>query len=215
MESNAKSEPPLWKTISEKLKPFLTRDDFIHLDKERYVTLIKRLKSIQELSEREYNYANINRDLILIRMGLIHTLPDVTDDMLETILKQLAVHLATIYYENNVVKSWREAEEKVMKILNHGFSSAVTMGLTPESHLEILREYINNMEKITIENISGLIEEINKAKDNLMQAGISGVILHNLTKFAQKLKRAKEEELPTKHEIIEETYAWQEKIKKV
>ncbi|UJG43761.1 MAG: hypothetical protein K9W46_00925 [Candidatus Heimdallarchaeum endolithica] len=212
MEKSTESIP-LWKKIGEKLTPYLTRDDFISMDKDRYISLIKRLKAINELSEKEYTYANINRDLILIRMGLIHNLPEITDDSLETILKQLAVHLAVLYYNDNDVSSWSEAKEEVLEVISSGFETRVTMGLSPTEHLETLRSKIKEIGKITKETITQVISEIEDTKDKLMQSGISGVTLHKFTQYAQKLKRANDE-LPTKYDILEEIASWQELISK-
>ncbi|MBY9002038.1 MAG: hypothetical protein KGD64_14055, partial [Candidatus Heimdallarchaeota archaeon] len=62
---------PLWKLIIEKIRPFLTRDDILHMDLDKFSSLVSRLFEIKELTEQEASYAKKNRDLILIRMGLL------------------------------------------------------------------------------------------------------------------------------------------------
>ena len=69
-DEKEEEKDPLWKLIIDKIKPFLTRDDIIHMDLDKFSSLVKRLFEIKEITEQEMTYAKKNRDLILIRMGL-------------------------------------------------------------------------------------------------------------------------------------------------
>ncbi len=130
---------PLWKLIIEKIKPFLTRDDILHMDLDKFSSLVKRLFEIKEITEQEMIYAKKNRDLILIRMGLLHNIPDLDEKNLEQGLRQLAVRLVSFYYSNNVVGSLEEGEKKVLGVIEQGFSTNVTISLNPEEELTKLK----------------------------------------------------------------------------
>jgi len=204
----------LWEKIIEKIKPFLTREDIVNMDLDSFSALIKRLYAIKEITEQELNYAKKNRDLILIRMGLLHNIPDLSEEDLEAGLKQIAVRLATYYYNNNVVNSLEEAESKVLEMIKQGFSSTVTISLNPEEELVKLREKLTLLPNISLENAKNVIAILTKTKDRLMTIGISGSVFYEIDKICQMLKRTKEEELPKKNEIIDATFEWQMKIQK-
>ncbi|MFW9852161.1 MAG: hypothetical protein ACFFDS_04425 [Candidatus Thorarchaeota archaeon] len=204
----------LWEKIIEKITPFLTREDIVNMDLESFSALIKRLHSIKEITEQELNYAKKNRDLILIRMGLLHNIPDLKEQDLEMGLKQIAVRLASYYYNNNVVNSLEEAESKVLDMIKHGFSSTVTISLNPEEELIKLREKLTMLPKVSLENAGDIIAILTKTKDRLMTIGISGSVFYEIDKFCQMLKRTKEEDLPSKNEIIDASFEWQMKIQK-
>jgi hypothetical protein len=204
----------LWEKIIEKIKPFLTREDIVNMDLESFSALIKRLHTINEINEQELNYAKKNRDLILIRMGLLHNIPDLSEHDLEVGLKQIAVRLATYYYNNNVVNSLEEAESKVLEMIKQGFSTTVTISLNPEEELVKLREKLTLLPKVSLDNAKNIIAILTKTKDRLMTIGISGSVFYEIDKFCQMLKRTKEEDLPSKNEIIDATFEWQMKIQK-
>jgi hypothetical protein len=207
-------QEPIWKQIMEKIKPFLTREDIMNMDFDSFSALIKRLQTINALTEAELSYAKKNRDLILIRMGLLHNIPDLTEEDLELGLEQLAIRLATYYFTNNQVASLDEAEKMVLDMMKQGFSSGVTVSLNPEEEILKLREKLNYYTKITLENAPEIIGLLTKTKDSLMNIGISGSVFYSIDKFCQMLKRTLEEDLPTKAEIMEATYEWQTKILK-
>jgi hypothetical protein len=207
-------DEPIWKQIMEKIKPFLTREDIMNMDLDSFSALIKRLQAIDALTENELSYAKKNRDLILIRMGLLHNIPDLTDEDLELGLEQLAVRLATFYFSNKQVSSLDEAEKMVLDMINQGFSSSVTVSLNPEEEIIKLREKLNYFTKITLENAPEVAGLLTKTKDNLMNIGISGSVFYSIDRFCQMLKRTMEDDLPTKSEIMEATYEWQTKILK-
>ena len=207
-------DEPIWKQIMEKIKPFLTREDIMNMDLDSFSALIKRLQAIDALTENELSYAKKNRDLILIRMGLLHNIPDLTEEDLELGLEQLAVRLATFYFSNKQVSSLDEAEKMVLEMINQGFSSSVTVSLNPEEEIIKLREKLNYFTKITLENAPEVASLLTKTKDNLMNIGISGSVFYSIDRFCQMLKRTMDKDLPTKAEIMEATYDWQTKILK-
>ncbi len=208
------ADKPIWKQIMEKIKPFLTREDIMNMDLDSFSALIGRLQAIDALTEQELSYAKKNRDLILIRMGLLHNIPDLSEEDLELGLEQLAVRLATFYFSNNQVSSLDEAEKMVLDMIRQGFSSGVTISLNPEEEILKLREKLNYYTKITLENAPQIASLLTKTKDSLMNIGISGSVFYSIDKFCQTLKRTLEADLPTKAEIMEATYDWQTKILK-
>ncbi|MCG3227386.1 MAG: hypothetical protein H7645_10740 [Candidatus Heimdallarchaeota archaeon] len=208
------ADEPIWKQIMEKIKPFLTREDIMNMDLDSFSALIKRLQAIDALTEQELSYAKKNRDLILIRMGLLHNIPDLSEEDLELGLEQLAVRLATFYFSNKQVSSLDEAEKMVLEMIRQGFSSGVTISLNPEEEILKLREKLNYYTKITLENAPQIASLLTKTKDSLMNIGISGSVFYSIDKFCQTLKKTLEEDLPTKAEIMEATYEWQTKILK-
>ncbi len=205
---------PIWKKIVEKITPFITREDIINMDLNSFSALINRLHGIKEITEQEMMYAKKNRDLILIRMGLLHNIPDLSEEDLEVGLKQLAVRLASYYYNKNVVDSLEAAENKVLETITQGFSSSVTISLNPDEAILKLRDYLTNLSKITFDNAPEVIKVLTKTKDNLMNIGISGLVFYDIDKYCQMLKRTNEDELPSKNEIIEASFEWQLKIQK-
>ena len=205
---------PLWKLIIEKIKPFLTRDDILHMDLDKFSSLVKRLNEIKEITEQEMTYAKKNRDLILIRMGLLHNIPDLNEEDLELGLRQLAVRLVNYYYANNVVGSLEEGEKKVLEVIENGFSSSVTVSLNPEEELTKLKELVGSISRINLENAKEIIDILQKTKDNLMNIGISGSVFYEIDKFSKQLKKTNQEDLPTKADIVEAIYEWQLKIQK-
>ncbi|NPD90038.1 MAG: hypothetical protein HGN29_15095 [Asgard group archaeon] len=213
-EDTELEDEPIWKQIMEKIKPFLTREDIMNMDFDSFAALINRLQAIEALTEQELSYAKKNRDLILIRMGLLHNIPDLTEEDLELGLEQLAIRLATFYFSNNQVSSLDEAEKMVLEMIRQGFSSGVTVSLNPEEEILKLREKLNYYTKITLENAPEIASLLTKTKDSLMNIGISGSVFYSIDKFCQMLKRTLEEDLPTKSEIMEATYDWQTKILK-
>lgn len=207
-------EEPIWKQITEKIKPYLTKEDIINMDLDSFSALVKRLYGIQELTENEMSYAKKNRDLILIRMGLLHNIPDLTEGDLEIAMKQIAVRLATYYFQNNVSNSLEEAQNKVLEVMKSGFSSAVTVSLNPEEELVNLREKLAIISKVNLDNAKDIATLLSKTKDNLMTIGISGSVFYEIDKFCQMLKRQREEDLPTKNDLIDASFEWQMKIQK-
>ncbi|MHA1258215.1 MAG: hypothetical protein ACTSRO_01015 [Candidatus Heimdallarchaeaceae archaeon] len=147
--SNDEESLPLWKNIIEKIKPFITREDIINMDLESFSALINRLFNIKAITEQEMIYAKKNRDLILIRMGLLHNIPDLNKEDLELGLKQLAVRLTSLYYRENLANNQEEAEKMVLKLIQQGFSSNVTISLNPEEEILKLREKLSMISKIT------------------------------------------------------------------
>ncbi|MCE7741822.1 MAG: hypothetical protein GOP50_05140 [Candidatus Heimdallarchaeota archaeon] len=207
-------DEPLWKQITEKIKPYLTQEDIINMDLDSFGALVKRLHGINELTEHEMSYAKKNRDLILIRMGLLHNIPDLSEDDLEVGLKQIAVRLATYYFSNNVANSLEEAQTKVLEVMREGFSSSVTVSLNPEEEIITLREKLSIISKVNLENAKDIAALLTKTKDKLMNIGISGSVFYEIDKFCQMLKRQREEDLPTKNDIVEASFEWQMKIQK-
>ena len=205
---------PIWKQIIEKIKPFLTREDIVNMDLESFSALINRLYTIKEITENEQSYAKKNRDLILIRMGLLHNIPDLKETDLEVALKQISVRLATIYFQSSEVNSLEEAENKVLEMMRLGFASNVTVSLNPEEEIIKLREKLVIVSKVSLENAKDIAALLTKTKDNLMNIGISGSVFYEIEKFCQMLKRQKEEDLPTKNDIIDASFEWQAKILK-
>lgn len=211
---NEDEDEPLWKQIIEKIKPYLTLEDIINMDLDSFAALVKRLHGINELTEQEMNYAKKNRDLILIRMGLLHNIPDLQEEDLEEGLKQIAVRLALYYFSNNVVNSLEEAQTKVLEVMRQGFSSGVTVSLNPDEEIVKLREKLAIISKVNLDNAKDIANLLTKTKDKLMNIGISGSVFYEIDKFCQMLKRQREEDLPTKNEIIEASFEWQVKIQK-
>ncbi len=207
-------DEPIWKQITEKIKPYLTQEDIINMDLDSFSGLVKRLHGIDILSESEMSYAKKNRDLILIRMGLLHNIPDLEENDLEVALKQIAVRLATYYFSNNVSNSLDEAQTKVLEVMREGFSSSVTVSLNPEEVILKLRERLSIISKVNLENAKDVAALLTKTKDQLMNIGISGSVFYEMEKFCQMLKRQREEDLPTKNEILEASFEWQMKIQK-
>jgi len=207
-------DEPLWKQITEKIKPYLTQEDIINMDLDSFAALVNRLHGINELSEHEVSYAKKNRDLILIRMGLLHNIPDLTEDDLEVGLKQIAVRLATYYFSNNFANSLEEAQTKVLEVMRDGFSSSVTVSLNPEEEIINLREKLSIISRVNLENAKDIATLLTKTKDKLMNIGISGSVFYEIDKFCQLLKRQREEDLPTKNDIVEASFEWQMKIQK-
>ena len=205
---------PIWKQIIDKILPFITKDDIVNMDLESFSAMINRLHGINAITEQEMSYAKKNRDLILIRMGLLHNIPDLSERDLELGLRQLSVRLATYYYNNNVVDSLEAAENKVLETISQGFSKTVTVSLNPDEAILKLREYLAEIPKITLENAHDVIQVLTKTKDNLMNIGVSGLVFYDIDRYCQMLKRTLEEELPTKNEIIEASFEWQLKIQK-
>ncbi|MHA1405985.1 MAG: hypothetical protein ACTSSG_01205 [Candidatus Heimdallarchaeaceae archaeon] len=212
--SNDEESLPLWKNIIEKIKPFITREDIINMDLESFSALINRLFNIKAITEQEMIYAKKNRDLILIRMGLLHNIPDLNKEDLELGLKQLAVRLTSLYYRENLANNQEEAEKMVLKLIQQGFSSNVTISLNPEEEILKLREKLSMISKITLENAHEIRELLSKTKDDLMNIGVSGSVFYEIDKFIQMLKRKNETELPNKTEIIDASFEWQAKIQK-
>lgn len=205
---------PLWKKIIEKIKPYITREDIVNMDLESFSALINRLHTIKEITEQEQNYAKKNRDLILIRMGLLHNIPDLSESDLELALKQIAVRLTTHYFQNSDVNSLEEAENKVLEMMRLGFASNVTVSLNPEEEIIKLREKLSIISRVTLDNAKDIATLLTKTKDSLMNIGISGSVFYEIEKLCQMLKRQKEEDLPTKNDIIEASFEWQLKIQK-
>ncbi|MCG3260451.1 MAG: hypothetical protein H7644_11925 [Candidatus Heimdallarchaeota archaeon] len=205
---------PLWKKIIEKIKPYITREDIVNMDLESFSALINRLHTIKEITEQEQNYAKKNRDLILIRMGLLHNIPDLSESDLELALKQIAVRLTTHYFQNSDVNSLEEAENKVLEMMRLGFASNVTVSLNPEEEIIKLREKLSIISRVTLDNAKDIVTLLTKTKDSLMNIGISGSVFYEIEKLCQMLKRQKEEDLPTKNDIIEASFEWQLKIQK-
>ncbi len=213
-DEKEEEKDPLWKLIIEKIKPFLTRGDIIHMDLDTFSSLVKRLFEIKEITEQEMTYAKKNRDLILIRMGLLHNIPDLDEKDLEQGLRQLAVRLVNYYYKNNVVGSLEEGEKKVLGVIEQGFTTSVTISLNPEEELTKLKEMVGTISRINLENATDIIEVLQKTKDNLMNIGISGSVFYEIDKFCKLLKKTNQEDLPTKADIVEAIYEWQLKIQK-
>ncbi len=205
---------PLWKKIIEKIKPYLTHEDIVNMDLESFSALINRLYAIKEITEQEQSYAKKNRDLILIRMGLLHNIPDLSESDLELALKQIAVRLTTHYFQNSDVNSLEEAENKVLEMMRLGFASNVTVSLNPEEEIIKLREKLSIITKVTLDNAKDIAALLTKTKDSLMNIGISGSVFYEIEKLCQMLKRQKEEDLPTKNDIVEASFEWQLKIQK-
>ncbi len=204
----------LWKKIIEKIKPYLTREDIVNMDLDSFSALVNRLCTIKEITEQEQNYAKKNRDLILIRMGLLHNIPDLSETDLELALKQIAVRLTTHYFQNSNVNSLEEAENMVLEMMRLGFASNVTVSLNPEEEIIKLREKLSIISKVTLDNAKDIATLLTKTKDSLMNIGISGSVFYEIEKLCQMLKRQKEEDLPTKNDIIEASFEWQVKIQK-
>ena len=205
---------PLWKKIIEKIKPYLTREDIVNMDLDSFSALINRLYTIKEITEQEQSYAKKNRDLILIRMGLLHNIPDLSESDLELALKQIAVRLTTHYFQNSDVNSLEEAENKVLGMMRLGFASNVTVSLNPEEEIIKLREKLAIISRVTLDNAKDIATLLTKTKDSLMNIGISGSVFYEIEKLCQMLKRQKEEDLPTKNDIVEASFEWQLKIQK-
>ncbi len=205
---------PIWKQIIEKIKPYLTREDIVNMDLESFSALVNRLYTIKEITENEQSYAKKNRDLILIRMGLLHNIPDLKETDLEVALKQIAVRLATIYFQSSDLNSLEEAENKVLEMIRLGFASNVTVSLNPEEEIIKLREKLAIISRVNLENAKDIAALLTKTKDSLMNIGISGSVFYEIEKFCQMLKRQKEEDLPTKNDIIDASFEWQAKIQK-
>ncbi len=184
------------------------------MDLDKFSSLVKRLFEIKEITEQEMIYAKKNRDLILIRMGLLHNIPDLDEKDLEQGLRQLAVRLVSFYYSNNVVGSLEEGEKKVLGVIEQGFSTNVTISLNPEEELTKLKEMVGTISRITLENSTDIIDVLQKTKDNLMNIGISGSVFYEIDKFCKLLKKTNQEDLPTKADIVEAIYEWQLKIQK-
>lgn len=214
MDINKDNTELLWKVIISKIKPYLTSDDLIFLDADRYSKLIIRLRDIKELNENELSYARKNRDLILLRMGLIHTIPDMSDQVLELALHQVAVRLAKTYYNTNVVESIEEAEKKVLDLVRNIGRGAVSISLNPEEGIIDMRNQLIKYSKITLDNAKEIEKILSKLKDDLMEIGVVGAILHDISQVCQQLRKTREEELPMKSDILESSYDWQEKILK-
>ncbi len=214
MDINKDNTELLWKVIISKIKPYLTSDDLVFLDADRYSKLIIRLRDIKELNENELSYARKNRDLILLRMGLIHTIPDMSDHVLELALHQVAVRLAKTYYNTNVVDSIEEAEKKVLDLVQNIGRGVVSISLNPEEGIIDMRNQLTKYSKITLDNAKEIEKILSKLKDDLMEIGVVGAILHDISQVCQQLRKAREEELPMKSDILDSSYDWQEKIMK-
>ena len=207
-------EEPIWKQITEKIKPYLTQEDIINMDLDSFSALVKRLRGINELTENEMSYAKKNRDLILIRMGLLHNIPDLVEEDLEVAMEQMAVRLATYYFANGVAQSLEEAQKQVLEVIKSGFSSRVTVSLNPEEEIIKLREKLSIISKVNLDNAKDIAALLTKTKDQLMNIGISGSVFYEMERFCQMLKKQREEDLPTKNDILEASFEWQMKIQK-
>jgi len=207
-------EEPIWKQITEKIKPYLTQEDIINMDLDSFSALVKRLRGINELTENEMSYAKKNRDLILIRMGLLHNIPDLVEEDLEVAMEQMAVRLATYYFANGVAQSIEEAQKQVLEVIKSGFSSRVTVSLNPEEEIIKLREKLSIISKVNLDNAKDIAALLTKTKDQLMNIGISGSVFYEMERFCQMLKKQREEDLPTKNDILEASFEWQMKIQK-
>ncbi len=214
MDNNKDNAELLWKVIISKIKPYLTSDDLVFLDADRYSKLIIRLRDIKELNENELSYARKNRDLILLRMGLIHTIPDMSDQVLELALHQVAVRLAKTYYSTNVVESIEEAEKKVLDLVRNIGRGVVSISLNPEEGIIDMRNVLTKYSKITLDNAKDIEKILSKLKDDLMEIGVVGSVLHDISQVCQQLRKTREEDLPMKSDILESSYDWQEKILK-
>ena len=207
-------DEPIWKQITEKIKPYLTQEDIINMDLNSFSALVKRLQGINELTESELSYAKKNRDLILIRMGLLHNIPDLGEDDLEVAMQQISVRLATYYFTNGIAQSLEEAQQKVLEVMKEGFSSTVTVSLNPEEEIIKLREKLSIISKVNMDNAKDIAALLTKTKDQLMNIGISGSVFYEIERFCQMLKKQREEDLPTKNDILEASFEWQMKIQK-
>ena len=213
MSVSSHSELPLWQKIVNKLKPYLTKTDVLELDVSRFSSLVKRLYEIKELTEQEYNYAKKNRDMILLRMGLIFAIPEIDTEALELALKQIAVRLVDLYYNDNITNTFEEAEKKVLDIINSSVKKNITMSLTPELEFEKLRQKLRQFSKITAENATEVAKILDNVKERLIEIGISGKIVHEINNYSQMLRSKDESRFPTKGEIVNKTFDWQEKVK--
>ena len=106
------------------------------------------------------------------------------------------------------------ATGKVLDVMKSGFSSSVTVSLNPEEEIIKLREKLAIISKINFDNAKDIANLLTKTKDNLMNIGISGSVFYEIDKFCQMLKRQREEDLPSKNELIDASFEWQAKILK-
>ena len=213
MDLSSQPEAPLWQRIIKKLQPYLTKTGVLELDVSRFSSLVKRLFEINELSEQEYNYAKKNRDMILLRMGLIFAIPGIDTETLELALKQIATKLVSIYYNNNICSTYDEAEKKVLEVIQVGIKKEITMALNPEKEFEVLRKKLRTFSKITLENADEVAKVLDEVKERLIEIGISGQIIHEINNYYRLLRSRNKDKFPTKEELIEEAFSWQEKLK--
>lgn len=204
----------LWEKIISKIQPYLTQQQLYELDAERFSALLKRLYTINEISERELNYARKNRDLILLRMGLLHAIPDIDAETLSIALKQIATHLAYKYYRENQVTSLEEAEQRVIDLVKKGIAASLQISLDPEQELINFRSKLSNYSKITPDNATEIADFLDQTKEKLIEIGVGGTLIHAISSFSNKLRSSSKETLPSKGELIEASFEWQEKLKR-
>ena len=207
------AEEHLWQKIISKIQPYLTQQQLYELDADRFSALVKRLYEINELSERELIYAKKNRDLILLRMGLLHAIPDVDKETLLVALKQIATHLAYKYYKENQVTSLEEAEQRIIDLVKKGIASSLQITLDPEQALVKFRSKLGRYSKITLENAEEIAAMLDETKEKLMEIGVGGTLLHEINKFSRELRSKNEENLPNKGDLVAASFEWQEKLK--
>ena len=150
------AEEHLWQKIISKIQPYLTQQQLYELDADRFSALVKRLYEINELSERELIYAKKNRDLILLRMGLLHAIPDVDKETLLVALKQIATHLAYKYYKENQVTSLEEAEQRIIDLVKKGIASSLQITLDPEQALVKFRSKLLGQLQVGFERLAAI-----------------------------------------------------------
>ncbi len=209
-EDNSLTEQhePLWSIIISKIQPYLTKVDVINLDTERYNNLIKRLLEIKDLTESEYVYAKTNKDIILIRLGLLHNIPEMDRQLLEISLKQLSTRLAEYYYKKGLVDNAEQAQSKVLSLIS---KSSSIMSLNPMEEIIKLRSKMKNYSEINSSNMREINAYLIELRDKMMDIGAPGQILHEINTFSRRMKTT--QNLPTKEEIIESTLSWQAKLK--
>ncbi|MHA1686283.1 MAG: hypothetical protein ACTSYD_07705 [Candidatus Heimdallarchaeaceae archaeon] len=210
---SSENEEHLWQKIIAKIQPYLTQQQLYELDADRFSALVKRLYEIHELSERELIYAKKNRDLILLRMGLLHAIPDVDKETLLIALKQIATHLVYKYYKENQVTSLEEAEERIIDLIKKGIASSLQITLNPEQELVKFRSKLGRYSKITLDNAEEIAAMLDETKEKLMEIGVGGTLLHEINKFCRELRSKNEENLPNKGDLVAASFEWQQKLK--
>ncbi len=203
---------PKWKMIVKKIKPYLTYDDILKFDQNSFYDLLDRLRHINKLDESEYTYAKTNTNMILIRMGLLHLIPEMNNDLIELCLKQLAAKLANIYYHEGKVHSWEEAGELIGELIKEGIHSDFKIALNIHEEFDDLITILNNYSDINPNNAEEIYSSLCLLRDSLVEIGLTGSLIYEVEKYCQKLDSISEKDVELKGDLLDSVREWKEKI---
>ncbi|GAG80271.1 unnamed protein product [marine sediment metagenome] len=108
---------------------------------------------------------------------------------------------------------------KIMPYQNFSLDPAAMVLHYGQEIFEGMKAYINQKtDSVYIfrphENAKEIEKILSKLKDDLMEIGVVGSILHDISQVCQQLRKTRDEDLPMKSDILESSYEWQEKILK-